>query len=38
MNAKTMELYKEAKYNPASGCLILLIQLPIILALLQSNA
>jgi len=32
MNAKTMELYKEAKYNPASGCLILLIQLPIILA------
>lgn len=32
MQAKTMELYKEAKYNPASGCLILLVQAPIILA------
>lgn len=30
--AKMSELYKEHKYNPASGCLILLIQLPIILA------
>ncbi len=30
---KTMELYKENKVNPFSGCLLLLIQLPIILAL-----
>ena len=29
---KMMELYKENNYNPMSGCLILLIQLPIILA------
>ena len=27
-----MELYKENNYNPMSGCLILLIQMPIILA------
>ena len=27
-----MELYKQNKYNPASGCLILLIQFPIIIA------
>jgi YidC/Oxa1 family membrane protein insertase len=27
-----MEVYKENKYNPASGCLILLIQFPIIIA------
>lgn len=32
MQVKTMELYKEAKYNPASGCLILIIQIPIIFA------
>ncbi len=32
MQAKTLELYKEAKYNPASGCLVLLIQIPIIFA------
>lgn len=32
MQAKTMELYKEANYNPASGCLILIIQIPIIFA------
>lgn len=32
MQAKMTELYKEHKYNPASGCLPLLIQLPIILA------
>lgn len=32
MQAKMAELYKEHKYNPASGCLVLLIQLPIILA------
>ncbi|HFL3828510.1 TPA: YidC/Oxa1 family membrane protein insertase [Clostridioides difficile] len=30
--AKIMEVYKENKYNPASGCLILLIQFPIIIA------
>ncbi|GFN37117.1 YidC/Oxa1 family membrane protein insertase [Tepidimicrobium xylanilyticum] len=30
--AKLMQLYKENNYNPASGCLILLIQFPIILA------
>lgn len=30
--AKMAELYKEHKYNPASGCLILLLQFPIILA------
>jgi len=33
MNEKLMELYKEYNYNPASGCLPLLIQLPIIIAL-----
>lgn len=30
LNAKTMELYKEHKYNPFSGCLPLLVQIPII--------
>jgi len=30
---KTMELYKEHKINPFSGCLVLLIQIPIIFAL-----
>ncbi len=30
---KTMELYKEKKINPFSGCLVLLIQFPIIIAL-----
>ncbi|NLJ79044.1 MAG: YidC/Oxa1 family membrane protein insertase [Tissierellia bacterium] len=30
--AKLMELYKQNKYNPASGCIILLIQFPIIIA------
>mgnify|MGYP000883700598 CR=1 FL=1 len=30
--AKMMEVYKENKYNPASGCLILIIQFPIIIA------
>ncbi|NLJ98308.1 MAG: YidC/Oxa1 family membrane protein insertase [Tissierellia bacterium] len=29
---KIMEVYKENKYNPASGCLIMLIQFPIIIA------
>lgn len=32
MQMKMTELYREEKYNPASGCLILLVQLPIILA------
>lgn len=35
MNEKMMELYKQEKYNPASGCLPLLIQLPIIIALFE---
>lgn len=30
LNVKLMELYKEEKYNPASGCLPLIIQIPII--------
>lgn len=30
-----MELYKEHKINPASGCLTMLVQLPILLALLS---
>ncbi len=30
--AKMAELYKEHKYNPASGCLVLLVQFPIIIA------
>jgi YidC/Oxa1 family membrane protein insertase len=33
LNEKLMELYKEENYNPASGCLPALIQLPIIYAL-----
>ncbi|MGB7603982.1 MAG: YidC/Oxa1 family membrane protein insertase [Lutisporaceae bacterium] len=33
INEKLMELYKEEKYNPASGCLPSLIQLPIVIAL-----
>ncbi|MBC7088548.1 MAG: membrane protein insertase YidC [Tissierellales bacterium] len=32
MQIKMQELYKEHKYNPASGCLVLIIQMPIILA------
>ncbi len=32
MNAKLQELYKEHNYNPASGCLPLLVQFPIIFA------
>ena len=35
MNEKLMELYKEEKYNPAGGCLPLVIQLPIIIALFR---
>ena len=30
--AKMAEVYKEHQYNPASGCLVLLVQMPIILA------
>lgn len=33
LNQKLIELYKEHKYNPLSGCLPMLIQLPIIFAL-----
>jgi len=33
MNQKTMEIYKENKINPAGGCLPLLIQMPILIAL-----
>ncbi|MGF6907015.1 YidC/Oxa1 family membrane protein insertase [Fusobacterium sp. PH5-44] len=33
MNQKTMELYKEHKINPAGGCLPLLVQMPILIAL-----
>ena len=33
MNTEVMELYQQEGYNPASGCLPLLIQLPIILIL-----
>ena len=33
MNIKMMELYKEEKFNPMKGCLPMLIQMPIILAL-----
>ena len=33
MNIKMMELYKEEKFNPAKGCLPMLVQMPIILAL-----
>lgn len=33
LNIKTMELYKENKINPLSGCLPLLIQLPILFGL-----
>lgn len=35
MNQKLMELYKEHNYNPASGCLPALIQIPIIFALFR---
>jgi len=33
MNQKLMELYKEHNYNPASGCLPALIQMPILFAM-----
>ena len=33
LNIKTIELYKEHKVNPAGGCLPLLIQFPILIAL-----
>lgn len=32
LQAKTMQLYKDNKINPASGCLPMLIQIPIIIA------
>ena len=35
LNEKTIELYKEHNVNPASGCLPLLVQLPILIALFQ---
>ncbi|NLY37210.1 MAG: YidC/Oxa1 family membrane protein insertase, partial [Tissierellia bacterium] len=34
-NTKVMELYKEEKFNPASGCLPMLIQIPIIFVLFR---
>ena len=34
-SAKLMELYKEHKTNPFAGCLLVLLQLPIIIALYQ---
>jgi len=33
MNQELMKVYQEHKYNPASGCLPMLIQLPVILSL-----
>lgn len=33
LNQKTMEIYQEKKINPASGCIPLLIQMPILFAL-----
>src|SRR5690625_3394764 len=33
-NMKMQELYRKHNYNPASGCLILLVQFPILLAFL----
>ena len=33
LNVKMMELYKEEKFNPMSGCLPMLIQMPIILGI-----
>ncbi|MBO8127864.1 MAG: membrane protein insertase YidC [Peptococcaceae bacterium] len=36
MQQKMMELYKERKVNPMAGCLVLLIQLPILIALYRA--
>ncbi len=36
MQQKTMELYKEHNVNPAAGCLPLLVQMPVLLALYRS--
>ncbi len=33
LNAKTVDLYKEHKYNPLAGCLPLLVQIPVIFSL-----
>lgn len=35
LNEKMMELYKEYNYNPASGCLPLLVQFPILIGLFR---
>jgi len=35
LNEKTMELYQKEKVNPAGGCLPLLIQFPVLIALFQ---
>ncbi len=35
MNQEIMDLYKQENFNPASGCLPLLIQMPILLSLYQ---
>ena len=35
LNAETMELWKKHKVNPASGCLPLLIQMPVLWAMFQ---
>jgi len=36
MQTKIMELYKERKVNPMAGCLLLLVQLPFMIALYQA--
>ncbi len=36
LQAKTMELYREEKVNPFSGCLPLLLQIPVFIALYQT--
>ncbi len=36
MQTKIMELYKERKVNPMSGCLLLLVQLPFMIALYRA--
>ncbi|OWZ83475.1 YidC/Oxa1 family membrane protein insertase [Natranaerobius trueperi] len=35
LNKKTMELWKEHKVNPAAGCLPLLVQMPVLLAMFR---
>ncbi len=36
MNAKVMELYREEKVNPLGGCLPILLQIPVFIALYQT--